>query len=1191
MVLATTWNLLKNVNIVLAKRNPGKEGGGAEIDCTRSDINQPFTCFSGDFARFYTEYKKLTSFLDDKHRMDGQRKRQSKKKQLMLCKAMKKNKTKEMTDEITNIMTWFVSEVTNIIYPAIIQYEGRKIAERDRGDENINATNFIFSDRNRTPSRSLGCVRRRSRRITPLFSQQAPCQFPTRRHLARKPFFPSLRKIFPKEEEAMQGACSNPLTTCTVEPQTSQSPTSIYADAFFKETYDELISKTCPSQNPHTQNTAIPRSNSSCISTALVDSVLNKFSICQATNLQPSEDQGLSPDIDTLTAKIIHSSLSDLMQERASKVSVYTDMQSNNSVPAESLGGLIRRKITGYQQKKAKAPSSVPYNPPEPGEIDVKLLEDPTKSNTRGQSPISSTLGVCHRFLEDIISGLLSNILPSTASTSSSTENKMDLAELDLIHMKIISRVMAKILQDENTSSQHTEHQHSREEDMIQTVTDSVFNKLLTQFQSRLNMQSCLRNGCLVISEAIYDLVFQEVSGHSLQNSLSEKLLPQRCAEVDNIAENTVKNVTEPLDNPDTLSSHLSKLAPLIIEKLEANLMPAFSSLFPIGDFDTEKILLQHNATQKILHALQVLLSKHQMNMNKHISEREFLRTEDSQAMGDLSYLACTSTGDHSDSDIFVCGSLTNKTDILANRIAASIAKQVAKPEFQGSSEEEMLPASSSTTEDVRIVEKFPVDFGMIEKIPTPTLNSPTPLLPVTFVEEIVSRFLSKVLSSTDDRSPKSRRHLSRSKVNEIVENLKQAMEQGLSRHKISLVAATNEQHLPPEHEDAVNEVVLSISRNMLQKSGSEQDLYNDITGFNDFFPQDMATVIIEELSDCPFLQALSDSPATPSQTAMDPGRIADMVLSHVSVSAELKTSGSEGAIPGSTTNKAATETEELPLKIVPYATITHIPIAPDSMSDHLQVISLKTEPVETLQKPSTTQTEKCSEDDSSRSEVQRSEDSHFSLGSTGQPVVRPGELLLWFQSFSKTSFQKALKPVLNLMKAFQPKVDLPAKLAAHDTENEEGEKMVDENPERQSEGEKDLQSIKTIQTGSSLYVGSSFILSMDSEQLSEKVRESSSSLEAQREGEWFYDDVRQAWAIEDSFYMCEVETLAEGASLTEEIPPISEETGVDTAAAPKKGSSFFMKIPNALSRVHSFLSSCIPHRNRKVSPEITPTL
>uniref|UniRef100_A0A7M4ED04 Fibrous sheath-interacting protein 2 C-terminal domain-containing protein n=1 Tax=Crocodylus porosus TaxID=8502 RepID=A0A7M4ED04_CROPO len=425
--------------------------------------------------------------------------------------------------------------------------------------------------------------------------------------------------------------------------------------------------------------------------------------------LQPSEDQGLSPDIDTLTAKIIHSSLSDLLQESASKVSVYADMKSNKSVSRE-LRCFDKEISTDYQQKDPlpKAPSSALHKPLQPREIDEKLLEDAAKSNAQCQSPTASILGVCHRFLEDIINRLLSNSLPATTSTSSSTEKKTELAEFDLIYMKVISKVMAKI--------------------------------------------------------------------------------------------------SEPSDSPSSLSSYLSQIVTLIVEKLAASLLSSFSSLFTI-----------------------------------------FLHTEGSQAMGDLFHSACTSTGDHVDSDIFVCRDLTNRKDILAHRIAASIAKEVTKPEFQVSSEEETLSTSSSTTEGVRIVEKLPLDLGMRKKIPKPTLNPCIPVVPVPFVEEIVSRFLLKVLSSTDGRSPKYRRCLSRA----------EAMEQDLSKHKISLVATTDEeQHLYLEHEEAVNRVVLSVSRNVLQKSGSEQGLYGDVTGFNALFPQEVDTAIIEELSDCPLLQA-----------------------------------------------------------------------------------------------------------------------------------------------------------------------------------------------------------------------------------------------------------------------------------------------------------------------------------------------
>lgn len=57
-------------------------------------------------------------------------------------------------------------------------------------------------------------------------------------------------------------------------------------------------------------------------------STLHRKNVCTGA----SEDQVLSPATDTLVAKIIHSGSSDLLQESASEVSVYTDIKSNKSM-------------------------------------------------------------------------------------------------------------------------------------------------------------------------------------------------------------------------------------------------------------------------------------------------------------------------------------------------------------------------------------------------------------------------------------------------------------------------------------------------------------------------------------------------------------------------------------------------------------------------------------------------------------------------------------------------------------------------------------------------------------------------------------------------------------------------------------------------------------------------------------------
>ncbi|XP_014383058.2 fibrous sheath-interacting protein 2-like, partial [Alligator sinensis] len=380
-----------------------------------------------------------------------------------------------------------------------------------------------------------------------------------------------------------------------------------------------------------------------------------------------------------------------------------------------------------------------------------KLFEDATKSTSQCQSPTPSTPEVWLRYLEDIISRLFSDLLPAATSTSSPKEKKTELAGFDLLPLKVIRQVMAKISEDDDSCSQHTDHLHAREDAVIQTTADSVYDKLLAPFQSQVSMQNCLRNGCLVLSEALCDLVFQEVSGSPLQSSLSGESPLRHRAEADNIVGDTPRDVSEPLENQNTLPSDLSKIVPLIIKKLAGNLS-MFSSLFPIAEMDAEKTSLLKDATA--------------------------------------------------------------------------------------------------------------------------------------------------------GRSSQHQRRLSRAEASTLAENLNQAAEESLSRHQISLVPPRC-----PEQEGALIPGGRNYYLIMPQQSGSEQDLYNDVTGFDAHLPQDVVTVIIEELSDRPLLRVVSDRL---SQSMTDPDRLANQALSHESISAESKSWRDEEAVPGTNADKTPTGIEEL---------------------------------------------------------------------------------------------------------------------------------------------------------------------------------------------------------------------------------------------------------------------------------------
>ncbi|KYO28145.1 hypothetical protein Y1Q_0010549 [Alligator mississippiensis] len=266
-----------------------------------------------------------------------------------------------------------------------------------------------------------------------------------------------------------------------------------------------------------------------------------------------------------------------------------------------------------------------------------------------------------------------------------------------------------------------------------------------------------------------------------------------------------------------------------------------------------------------------------------------------------------------------------------------------------------------------------------------------------------------------------------KAEVNSLAENLNQAMEKGLSRHQISLVLATEEEPpLRPEQEGALIPGGRKYYLIMPQQSGSEQDLCNDVTGFDAQLPQDVVTVIIEEISDRPLLRVVINRL---SQSTTDPDRLANEALSHESISAEPKSWLNEEAVPGTSADKTPTGTEELAM-----------------------------------------------------------------------------------------------------LRALLPKVDLLAQLAAHYTEDEEGEERVEDDLESQQqwEEEEELQQIEeTTPVKSCPYLWSPLGSFMDTEPSSVAVEGLSASLEAQTSLEWMSADTWLAWDREDSLDTAVVRILS----------------------------------------------------------------
>ncbi|XP_036091738.1 fibrous sheath-interacting protein 2 [Rousettus aegyptiacus] len=790
---------------------------------------------------------------------------------------------------------------------------------------------------------------------------------------------------------------------------------------------------------------------SSSIKKITVDKMTHIHKVTKKLSLNKTPFLDKIPAIDkTLVNKVVHSSVCSILKEYRSQDSICKNIESNGENLARRLTSAVINEIFQHQLNLIyceEVPASACL-PLESKDVVKKIQKVAQTSSKECQTSSPYNIMLPHEFLENVISALLSKIFSTVTKTKAEISESNWLTELDFLQMKLLSTVTSEISKDEDMIIQYVESLHPNDDEIIQLVVHSIYNNLLLQFGSQEIIQNCVASGCRILSETIVDLVLREVSGNQLQNYFSGELTPHQCAEVDSVVENILKDVIQTTDAPLPQPSHAHMLPYNILEEIAVKFLSKL--LFPFPKVDKEKTKSQEtkmqNIISKILNSIQEFISKSKIKLTPPAKELPTVPLADNETIEKVVNSVYSSVLKQSGSHTSIFKDLMGKSNVLSDIIGFLMVKEISNSEFQPQVEED-VSSSELVLEAVKIMEKvvkIVEEFKSQEKSSSKKVS----MLDATFLEEALALFLAKLVR-LPHASSKDAKNLSKPELKKIASQLTKSVTAEISKSNINLVAAAPEEHfLNPESIEMVSRVIDSVYSNVLQQSGTDKDLYYDIKGTNRVFPTKVASLIISGVSNFSLGTDGSKISNADLFRDLDINRIVQKAQEHaVSMIPETEKEESDKDSIG----------EEMPIKIVPHVGNKPIKIDPGIISEHLAVISIKTQSLEKLKMEclkktghSIAEVRRASIDGRSYSSLdtstvrQAKKERRTSLSRTGRLDIKP------LEAVCRNSFQNIRKPDITkveLLKDVENKNDLIVRLVAHDIESDSQEGLMsDEN-------------------------------------------------------------------------------------------------------------------------------------------------
>uniref|UniRef100_H0XZC6 Fibrous sheath interacting protein 2 n=1 Tax=Otolemur garnettii TaxID=30611 RepID=H0XZC6_OTOGA len=753
------------------------------------------------------------------------------------------------------------------------------------------------------------------------------------------------------------------------------------------------------------------------------------------------------PSVDkTFVNKVVHSSVCNILKEYKSQDSICKNINSDGENLARQLSSAVINEIFQHQLNLIFC-DDIPVSaclPLESKDVFKKVQRVAKTASKECQTSSPYTIMLPHKFLENVISALLSKFFSRISSTKAKHFGSYLFTELDVLHMKLVSTVAAHISKNEDMTIQYVEPLQSNDDEIIQLVAQSIYNNLLPQFGSEEIIQNCVTSGCKILSETIVDLVLQEVASNQMQNYFCGDLTPNQCAEVERVVENILKEVIRTPNVPPRESSHAHKLSYNIVEEIAVKFLSKLLSVFPNVHKERGKSpeTEMQKISSKILNSVQEFISKSKIKLVAAGKEPPTVPLADNAVIDKVVNSVYTSVLKHSGSLASVFKDLMSQSNALSDIIGFLMVKEISNSKFQPQ-EEEDVSSTELVLEAVKIMEKVVkiIDkFNFQEKASCRKDST----LDARFLEETLALLLAKLVK-LPGTSIEDEKNLPQPELNKIASQLTKSVTAEISKSNISLVADdSKKQVLNTENIEKISHVVDSVYSDVLQQSGTPKELYYDIRDSNTVFPKKVASLIVDKVSGFSSDTSSSKQLTADNSRKLDVNRIVRKARSH-----------SENTVSDTDKEESDQESpeEEFSAEIVPHVGKRAIKVDPRIVSEHLAVISVKTQPLEKLKMEclrntghSIAELRRASITGRNYSDTsytgERKRERRTSLDRTGRLDVKP------LEAVCRNSFQNIRKPDISkveLLKDVQSKKDLIIRLVAHDIDQANMEDYIEE--------------------------------------------------------------------------------------------------------------------------------------------------